>query len=449
MWHKRVLTSLLPPTIATLVLLAVSASAVQDPTGRPEGANPRRKKPAVAPKPKPPAEPPSVILTILSEPMSDVFINGEKRGSTDADGKLIINKLLLGNYSIEVRKEGFMTAYQGFRAGVESPTVKLVLNPALDPIVKQVGELLEAGKVLGPETPNAMSVYKTTSAKFPDRPEVLRMRNMLADKLKGRVEPVLTRTLHNWRAVTRDELTQVCEESAALSVVTPGDKYSEAGAIYFKAVTAYRDWQTASRSGASSTGAPADKAPGSAGEEHPNGLAPVRADLEKTVSLVDSWAPGWYQLGVVLLTIGEAAPAETAFVRTTALEPRWAIGHAGLGEAYYAGKKYKEAIASFQKANELETKPRSVAGLGLARFAKGETAQGTKDVQQAAAMDATSGLAHYYLGIIYSGSKKDKERVKAEEELKKAIELNAQNLEFQNRAAEQLLKELQSKKKRK
>ncbi|HEU4391255.1 MAG TPA: tetratricopeptide repeat protein, partial [Blastocatellia bacterium] len=281
---------------------------------------------------------------------------------------------------------------------------------------------------------------------FPERPEVLRMRNMLADKLKSRVEPVLTRSVHTWRAVTRDELVQACEDSAALAIVTPGDKYSEAGAIYFKAVTAYRDWQVGSRGGASGS---ADKTSISAGEEHPNGLTSVRAELEKALSRVDSWAPAWYQLGVVLLAMGETGPAESAFVRTTAIEPRWGIGHSGLGEAYYAGKKYKEAIASFQRANELETKPRSVAGLGLARFAKGETAQGIKDVQQAAAMDATSGLAHYYLGIIYSGSKKDKERLKAEEELKKAIELNAQNLEFQNRSAEQLLTELQSKKKKK
>jgi tetratricopeptide (TPR) repeat protein len=448
MRHKRPLTTLLPPTILTLLLVAVSAMAVQDPTGRPEGAGPKRKKPVVAPKPKAPVEPPTVILTILSEPASDVFLNGEKRGTTDGDGKLIINKLLLGSYSIEVRKDGFMPAYQGFRAGVESPTLKFVLNPALDPIVKQVGELLEAGKLLGPETPHAMGLYRDSAAKFPDRPEVLKMRTMLADRLKARVEPLLARTLHNWRGVTRDELTQACDESAALSEVTPGDKYSEAEAIYFKAVTAFRDWQSGSRTAAAAGGA-TDKPSGSAGEEHPNGLASVRAELGKTVTLVDSWAPGWYQLGVVLLLLGETGPAEAAFVRTTALEPRWAIGHAGLGEAYYAGKKYKEAMASFQKANELETKPRSVAGLALARFAKGETAQGLKDVQQAAAMDATSGLPHYYLGIMYAASKKDKERAKAEGELKKAIELNAQNLEFQNRAAEQLLTEIQSKKKRK
>ncbi|HEU4389391.1 MAG TPA: hypothetical protein VFV34_16425, partial [Blastocatellia bacterium] len=159
MWDKRALTSWLPPTVATLLLLVVSVSAFQDPTGRPEGAAPKRKKPATTPKPKAPAEPPTVILTILSEPMSDVLINGEKRGTTDADGKLIISKLLLGNYSIEVRKEGYMSAYQAFRAGVESPTVKFVLNPALDPLVKQVGELIEAGKVLGPETPNAFAIY--------------------------------------------------------------------------------------------------------------------------------------------------------------------------------------------------------------------------------------------------------------------------------------------------
>jgi Flp pilus assembly protein TadD len=426
-----------------LLLLALAApSLAQDPTGRPEGANPKRKRPPAKEKPKLPAEPPTVILTILTSPgQSDVFVNGQKRGATDGDGKLIINKLPLGSYTVEIRKDGFLNSLRGFKAGIESPTLIFKLHPALDPIVKEVAALIEAGKVIGPDSPNALEVYRATFAKFPDQTDVLRMRNMVADKLKLGIEPAIARTLQNWREISREELAKAANETAAMVEVTPGDKYSEAQAIYFNALGELRNWQTGA---SASNGARA----GDAGEEHPGGLARVRAELEKCVAIVDSWAPAWYWLGTVLLTAGEAGPAEAAFVRTAALEPRWAIAHAGLGEAYYAGRKYKEAVASFQKSSEIETRVRSVAGLGLARVAKGETAAGIKDIQRAAAMDSTSGLPHYYLGIVYSTSKKDKELARAIEDLKKAVQLNGSNAEFQNRAAQQLITEIEGRRKK-
>src|SRR5262245_20576095 len=138
MRHKRVPTNLLPPTIVTTLLAiflnAAVVSAIQDPTGRPEGSNPKRKKPVTKEKTRPAIEPPSVMLTILSEPGTDVYINSEKKGVTDAEGKLVITKLPLGNYAVEVKKDGYMSSLRAFRAGVEPPTLQFRLNPALDPI---------------------------------------------------------------------------------------------------------------------------------------------------------------------------------------------------------------------------------------------------------------------------------------------------------------------------
>jgi hypothetical protein len=51
------------------------------------------------------------------------------------------------------------------------------------------------------------------------------------------------------------------------------------------------------------------------------------------------------------------------------------------------------------------------------------------------------------LGIVYSQSKSKKDWPRAEEEFKKAIQMNAQNLEFQNSAAERMLGDVQKRKK--
>ena len=61
-------------------------------------------------------------------------------------------------------------------------------------------------------------------------------------------------------------------------------------------------------------------------------------------------------------------------------------------------------------------------------------------------IDAESGLPHLYLGMVDAKSKKKDDRARAVAELKAAIQKNANNLEFQKSAAEQLIAELQKKK---
>ena len=45
------------------------------------------------------------MLTVLTEPGSEIYVNGEARGITNSEGKVQFDKLALGHYSIEVRKE--------------------------------------------------------------------------------------------------------------------------------------------------------------------------------------------------------------------------------------------------------------------------------------------------------------------------------------------------------
>jgi Tfp pilus assembly protein PilF len=77
---------------------------------------------------------------------------------------------------------------------------------------------------------------------------------------------------------------------------------------------------------------------------------------------------------------------------------------------------------------------------------KGEK-DGSKDIERAMKLNPGSALPHLNLAIVYSQSKNKKDWSRAEDEFKKAISMNAQNLEFQNSSAERLLAEVQKRKK--
>jgi tetratricopeptide (TPR) repeat protein len=437
-----------------ILILTTSSIAtphlLQDPTGRPEGAAPKRKKPGRE-KPKPAIEPITVILTVLTDPAgSDVYVNGQMRGTTDAEGKIQFSKLPLGGYGIEVRKDGYTSAHRSFSAGFESPTLVFKLTPALDDTLKEFNSLLASGKIVGPEMPNALDIYKKAAAKYADRPELGRMRGAVADKLKGMIAAAAPRTLTNWREITREELTRARSMATTLSGLAPEERQAKAYVSYFNGVVALRDWQVGPSQIAANAGAGAKPENGSWPDEATGGLPRARAELEKAVELDETWALAWYKLGHVLMFSNEYGAAEAAFVKTAQLEPRWSVAHSGLGAAYYAGRKYKEAIAVYQKATELDSRSvEAYAGLGLARAANRDVNGGLKDVQRAMDLDRSSALPHFHIGIIYSLSKKDKDLVKAEDEIKKAIQMNPQNFEFQNRIAEQVLIDVQSRIKKK
>lgn len=404
----------------------------QDPSGRPTESP--TTKPPKKPSKKPPVRvdpgPVTVTLTILTDPpQSDVFINGDKRGVTNAEGKVQFDRLALGHYSIEVRKDGFNPMLRGFQAGSEAPTIKFTLEPNLDSYVKEFDSLTAAGKLTGPETPNAVGMVNDLTSKFPDRPEVVRMRGILATKLIETVTPVINTTATNWRTVTRDEIARAHDAATNAVALKKDDTRIQAEVAYLKGALMLRDWQSATES-----------------SQGQGDLTGARAEFENALRLNPSFAAAQYQLGIVLQSMGEVAGAEAAFVKVTQLEPGWANTFVALGAAYQAGGKYKEAIETYRRAIELDSKQaRAYAGLGLARVMKGDK-DGIKDIERAMQIDPASALPHLNLGIVLSQSKSKKDRARAEESLNKAIKMNSSNPEFPNRIAEQALADLKKKK---
>ena len=427
------------PVAFLLVLTLAAAALAQDPTGRPD---PKKKPPANTKKPPTKAEPApmTVILTVLTNPPeSTVLVNGEERGVTNNEGKLTFEKLPLGQYNLEVRKEGYSPMVRAFNAGSESPTLVFKLEPKLDGYIREFNGLVSAGKLAGPTSPNAFELLEKLTVTYGDRAEITTLKSVLAAKLSETITPVIAQTVTSWRTTTRDQIVRGLDAATNALAFQKDDTRVQAQAAYLRGAVALRDWQAAGATARPDAGQ--GDASGSVG-----GPAAARAEFENALKLDDSLAAARYQLGVVALASGDPAAAEAALLRVTQQEPRWAAAHNALGHAYYGAGKFPSAVDSYRKASEIEpNNAAAVAGLGLARIMKGER-DGLRDIERAARMDPNAGLPHLNLGIHYSQSKNKRDWTKAEEEFRRAIQLNSQNLEFQNSSAERMLEEVQKRK---
>src|SRR6185503_10317965 len=155
MWDHTSSGSRIGRLIACALLSAALSATVygQDPSGRP--TDPKGRKPPTTgkrPVTTTPETKPTVILTVLSDPpVSGVFVNGEARGMTNAEGKLVLEKLTVGHYTIEVRKDGFSSMVRGFEAGTDQPTLVFKLEAKFDDVNKEFDSLVQDGKLVGPE----------------------------------------------------------------------------------------------------------------------------------------------------------------------------------------------------------------------------------------------------------------------------------------------------------
>jgi tetratricopeptide (TPR) repeat protein len=431
MFQKMICLPRIVLSLLTVLLLLSAVAMAQDSTGRPTKKPPKSTTPktdkAGSTKPgKATPPPPTVIFTVLTEPPdSEILINGDRRGASNAEGKFVIDKMPLGAYTVEVKKEGYHPASQIFRAGTESPTLVFKLVPALDDVVKEFDALIAAGNLMGTDSANALQVVEQLSAKHPTRPEILRMRGVLASKLAETAQPVIINSVKNWRKVEQNEMMRAHEAIKKAAELRSEDTRLQTEAAYLRAIVALRNWQTAGAA---------------------DGLTAAQAELDKALAIDQNFAPAIYQSGVVKLYANDLSGAEAAFQKTVLVEPQWFVGHTGMGAVYYETKRYKESVDAYRKAVSLNpTSAAALAGLGLSRVLKGEK-EGVKDMESAIKLDATSGVPHLCLAMFFAQSKKGNERVRAAQEFKTAVEKNSGNLEFQNSRAEQLLAELQKRK---
>src|SRR5215510_3315382 len=73
-----------------------------------------------------PATQAQTALTITTEPNAIVWIDEIRRGTTDASGKLTLNKVSAGRHSVRVRANGFKESVTPLLPGRRTLAVKLV-----------------------------------------------------------------------------------------------------------------------------------------------------------------------------------------------------------------------------------------------------------------------------------------------------------------------------------
>ncbi|MGH9824071.1 MAG: hypothetical protein ACREDR_12560, partial [Blastocatellia bacterium] len=237
---RRRLVHLRPALLAFLVLLVGLSSSrtasAQDPSGRPS----RPKHGHSKEKPKAP-EPITVTLTIMTHPSQcEIFINGEDRGPTDDEGKIVVNKLALGYYSIEARKPGFDTVTSRFNAGPQEPTLVFNLKVSIADQVKQFQSLVASGKLDGPEEPNALTVVKTLSNDFPDRPEVPKLRATLYSSLVSIADAAAKATVLDPPGVSPEQLTRAHNAATHAVGLVDNDRRARACDMYLEGVREMR-----------------------------------------------------------------------------------------------------------------------------------------------------------------------------------------------------------------
>jgi tetratricopeptide (TPR) repeat protein len=442
-------TALEHRTMTVILLLAFifsvgGAGAAQDPAGRP--TIPKHKKPTVKPKPVPDN---TITLTIMSQPAEcKVFINGEDRGTTDSEGKIVINKLPGGHYMVEVRKQGFMALTRGFEAGTEQPTLVFKLIESTETDVKKFESLVASGKLTRPDDPNAVDFIKELSNKFPDRPEIARLRSDLFQKLTEQAEAAVKATVSNPRGISDEVIVRGRKAASGAVELKDDDNRARAFDLYLEGAHLLRTWQASLKPGPAESGKKGIDGPK---PQHPEDvdtarLNEIRLKFANAAEIQSSWAPPLYQSGIVLLLLKDYPAAEADFTKAIQRDPSWAAPHVGLGSALYERGKAKEAIEEYSKAIQID--PRSCAayaGRGLALHARAQAKESTRDLDKAVELDGTSALPHLYRGIILSQSKKKKEQETALEELKRAEAMNPDNIEFPNSVADLHITNLKAK----
>jgi tetratricopeptide (TPR) repeat protein len=113
------------------------------------------------------------------------------------------------------------------------------------------------------------------------------------------------------------------------------------------------------------------------------------------------WAPGWSQLGSVLLATRQWEKAVDALETAARLQPEWAHLHFAIGKAHAEEGKLSEAVAAFQHAVELE--PRFVDAwfhLGVVLRAQNRSGEAVQPLRLAA--EGGSGEAQSLLASMYA-----------------------------------------------
>ncbi|MDM9380390.1 tetratricopeptide repeat protein [Chlorogloeopsis sp. ULAP01] len=131
----------------------------------------------------------------------------------------------------------------------------------------------------------------------------------------------------------------------------------------------------------------------------------------------------FYKIGVAYLENQKYDKTEKAFLASIEVAPQSEsyYSHTGLGNVYYAQKKFDDAINQYERTNRLnEDFPYAINGIGNIYFQKGEYQKAHKYYEDACTQDDKYWHSHFWkpyhnLGLIYLYD--DEEKLTHEEKL--------------------------------
>ena len=109
-------------------------------------------------------------LTITTEPNAIVWIDEIRRGSTDASGKLVVNKVSAGRHSVRVRANGFKETVTPLLPGRRALAVKLITTTDEAELKFQEAETAREKARDDPSLQKAADLYRETIKLRPDIP---------------------------------------------------------------------------------------------------------------------------------------------------------------------------------------------------------------------------------------------------------------------------------------
>jgi len=142
-------------------------------------------------------------------------------------------------------------------------------------------------------------------------------------------------------------------------------------------------------------------------------------DARRILLKAAAWLPErqgvYYRLGVVLSKSGELSEAIPCFQRAIQLDPKLAgPPHNGLGNVYSDLDRYKEALAAYKQAIQLEqTYAHPHHGLGNVYYRLGRYEEALDAYNQAIQLDQTYAGPHNGLGTVYAMQGRYKEALDA------------------------------------
>lgn len=284
------------------------------------------------------AEGPSVIpvaqtvsLEVRGTPGSEVYINNAYRGRIRPEGVLLFEGLSRGSQELSIDLPGAETLKQSLVLTTEKTV--LDLSSALpqraaennSPLVAQIKDALEAGKVLEPN--GAWALYQQLKRDAPDQAKRADIEISMIDELDEIGQQSINNYVHSSAApYKRDQLLRASEAYNHLSALKPGDPEIKAK-VYFSAARVL--------------------------------LAEGKVKqaivlLEKSMAIDPKTACPYNALGVAYERSKDINKATDFYKRAVQLAPGWSLPHHRLGLQYYARGKSKDALREFREAVELD-----------------------------------------------------------------------------------------------